>query len=91
MLYGFEMEAEGTVSFPGLLQKIQDGDIDTGELFIGGSIVHSLDAEAKKVLNQISSKLTTSDLVTLNSQVQIQHQDPDAVAKAWLEQHNFGM
>ena len=51
MLYGFEMEAEGTVSFPGLLQKIKDGDIDTGELFIGGSIVHSLDAEAKKVLN----------------------------------------
>jgi glycine betaine/choline ABC-type transport system substrate-binding protein len=27
--------------------------------------------------------------VTMNSQVSIQHQDADAVAMAWLQQHNY--
>lgn len=51
MLYGFEMDAKGNVSFPALLEKIKDGDIDAKELFIGGSIVHSLDEETKKQLS----------------------------------------
>jgi len=51
MLYGFEMDAKGNVSFPALIEKIKDGDIDAKELFIGGSIVHSLDEETKKQLS----------------------------------------
>jgi CRISPR-associated protein Cst2 len=51
MLYGFEMDAKGNVSFPALLEKIKDGDIDAKELFIGGSIVHSLDEATKKQLS----------------------------------------
>src|SRR5579859_6547263 len=47
--------------------------------------------EVKKVLNEVSAKLTTADLVQMNSQVENQHQDADAVTKAWLESHNFGM
>ena len=38
----------------------------------------------KSVLNAISAKLTTDDLVALNEKVQINKQDPDAVAKDWL-------
>ena len=45
--------------------------------------------EVKRVLNAIDAKLTTADLVTMNSQVSIQHQDPDAVAAAYLQQHNY--
>jgi len=45
--------------------------------------------EAKTVLNSISSKLTTKDLVQMNSQVELLHQDADAVTLAWLQQHNF--
>ena len=47
--------------------------------------------EVKKVLNEVSAKLTTADLVQMNADVSIQHKDADAVAKAWLESHNFGM
>jgi osmoprotectant transport system substrate-binding protein len=47
--------------------------------------------EVKKVLDEVSSKLTTADLVQMNSQVENQHQDADAVTKAWLQSHNFGM
>jgi osmoprotectant transport system substrate-binding protein len=38
----------------------------------------------KSVLNAVSAKLTTDDLVSLNEKVQINKQDPDAVAKDWL-------
>jgi CRISPR-associated protein Cst2 len=51
LLYGFEMNPEGAVSFPSVLQKVEDGDIDPSELFIGGSIVHSLGEKEKKLLN----------------------------------------
>ena len=38
----------------------------------------------KSVLNAVSAKLTTDDLVSLNEKVQLNKQDPDAVAKDWL-------
>ncbi|HEV2216334.1 MAG TPA: ABC transporter substrate-binding protein [Candidatus Dormibacteraeota bacterium] len=47
--------------------------------------------EAKTVLNEVSAKLTTADLVQMNSQVENLHQDADAVTMAWLQSHNFGM
>jgi osmoprotectant transport system substrate-binding protein len=43
----------------------------------------------KAVLNKIDAGLTTSDLVTMNGQVELNHQDADAVAKAYLQQHNW--
>src|SRR5712692_1385370 len=45
--------------------------------------------EVKKVLNAVSAGLTTADLINLNSQVELQHMDPDVVTKAYLQQHNY--
>ena len=45
--------------------------------------------DAKSILNKVSSNLTTDQLVTLNGQVELQHQDADAVARAYLQQHNY--
>jgi osmoprotectant transport system substrate-binding protein len=45
--------------------------------------------EVKKVLNKVDAGLTTIDLFTMNGQVSLQHQDPDAVARAYLQQHNY--
>src|SRR5579872_4362369 len=45
--------------------------------------------EVKKVLNNIDANLTTADLVAMNGQVELQHMDADAVAKAYLQQHNY--
>jgi osmoprotectant transport system substrate-binding protein len=45
--------------------------------------------EVKKVLNNIDANLTTADLVTMNGQVELLHQDADAVATAYLQQHNY--
>ena len=45
--------------------------------------------EVKKVLNAVSAGLTTSELVQLNAQVELQHQDADVVTKNFLQQHNY--
>ena len=45
--------------------------------------------EVKKVLNAVSAGLTTDELVQLNSQVQLQHQDADVATKNFLQQHNY--
>jgi osmoprotectant transport system substrate-binding protein len=45
--------------------------------------------EVKSILNKVSANLTTDELVTLNGQVELQHQDADAVARAFLQQHNY--
>ena len=45
--------------------------------------------EVKSVLNKVSAGLDTKTLVTLNGQVELNHQDADAVARAFLQQHNY--
>jgi len=45
--------------------------------------------DVKKILNKIDAALDTKTLVTLNGQVELNHQDPDAVARAFLQQHNY--
>ena len=42
-------------------------------------------AGVKQVLNFISSKLTTNDLINLRTKVEVDKQDPDAAAKAYLQ------
>jgi osmoprotectant transport system substrate-binding protein len=46
--------------------------------------------EVKKVLNAISAKLTTPDLISLNDKVENQHVDAEAATLAWLQQNNYG-
>jgi osmoprotectant transport system substrate-binding protein len=46
-------------------------------------------AEVKSVLDKVDAALTTSDLFTMNGQVELLHQDPDAVATAYLQKHNY--
>jgi osmoprotectant transport system substrate-binding protein len=42
-------------------------------------------AGVKQVLNFISSKLTTTDLINLRTEVEVQKEDPAKAATAWLE------
>lgn len=40
-------------------------------------------------LNKVSSKLTTSDLVQLNTQVSVNEEAPQQAAQTWLKNHGF--
>jgi CRISPR-associated protein Cst2 len=54
MLYGFEMDSEANLSFPAILKKVADGDIDAKEMVIGGEVAATLDDEAKETLTGAS-------------------------------------
>ena len=43
--------------------------------------------DVKNVLNAVSAKLTTADLVQMNAQHELLHQDADALTKVWLQNH----
>lgn len=46
-------------------------------------------ADVKAILDKVDANITTAELITLNGQVELNHQDPDAVARAFLQQHNY--
>jgi osmoprotectant transport system substrate-binding protein len=46
-------------------------------------------SDVTALLNKIDAALTTADMVTMNGQVELLHQDADAVATAYLQQHNY--
>ncbi len=46
-------------------------------------------SDVKAILDKISAGMTTNDLFTMNGKVSLEHQDADAVARAYLQQHNY--
>ncbi len=54
MLYGFEMDSEANLSFPSILKKVADGDIDASEMVIGGAITETLDETSRNTLKGAS-------------------------------------
>ncbi|MCI0412374.1 DevR family CRISPR-associated autoregulator [bacterium] len=50
ILYGFDMHSDMNLSFPGILERIKNRDIQPNELFIGGSIVTTFTEEDLKIL-----------------------------------------
>ena len=46
-------------------------------------------ASFEKLLNDVSAKMDTATLTSLNKQVAVDHQDVAAVAKAWLQANGF--
>jgi osmoprotectant transport system substrate-binding protein len=48
-----------------------------------------LNADSTKILDDVSAKLTTNDLIQMNKQSDVDKQDPDVIAAAWLKSHGF--
>jgi len=86
---GLVFSSDGDLNSLGLVVLQDDKHLENADNVVPILRQAAASDEVKKVLNAIDAKLTTADLVTLNSQVSIQHQDPDAVATAWLQQHNY--
>jgi osmoprotectant transport system substrate-binding protein len=44
---------------------------------------------AAAILNDVSSKLTTDDLIQMNKKADVDKQDPDAIGADWLKTHGY--
>jgi osmoprotectant transport system substrate-binding protein len=86
---GLVFSSDGDLNSLGLVVLQDDKHLENADNVIPIMRQAAASAEVTSVLNAIDAKLTTADLVTMNSQVSIQHQDADAVAAAWLQQHNY--
>jgi len=86
---GLVFSSDGDLNSLGLVVLQDDKHLENADNVVPIIRQAAASDEVKRVLNAINAKLTTADLVTMNSQVSIQHQDADAVALAWLQQHNY--
>jgi osmoprotectant transport system substrate-binding protein len=86
---GLVFSSDGDLNSLGLVVLQDDKHLENADNVVPIIRQAAASDEVKRVLNAIDAKLTTADLVTMNSQVSIQHQDADAVATAWLQQHNY--
>lgn len=50
----------------------------------------ALTPKIRKALNDVSAQLTTKDLQRMNQRTSVQHDDPETVARDWVEQHHLG-
>jgi len=86
---GLVFSSDGDLNAKGLVVLQDDKHLEAADNVVPIMRQAAATDEVKTLLNNIDAKLTTADLVTMNSQVSIQHQDPDAVAVAYLQQHNY--
>jgi osmoprotectant transport system substrate-binding protein len=86
---GLVFSSDGDLNSLGLVVLQDDKHLENADNVLPIMRQAAASTEVTNVLNAIDAKLTTADLVTMNSQVSIQHQDADAVAAAWLQQHNY--
>jgi osmoprotectant transport system substrate-binding protein len=49
----------------------------------------TVNSDANSVLNDVSSKLNTDDLIQMNKKADVDKQDPDAIAADWLKSHGY--
>jgi osmoprotectant transport system substrate-binding protein len=86
---GLVFSSDGDLNSLGLVVLQDDKHLENADNVLPIMRQAAASAEVTNVLNAIDAKLSTADLLTMNSQVSIQHQDADAVATAWLQQHNY--
>ena len=86
---GLVFSSDGDLNAQGLVVLQDDRHLEAADNVVPILRSQAATDEVKAVLDKIDSNLTTTDLITMNSQVSIQHQDPDAVATAYLQQHNY--
>lgn len=86
---GLVFSSDGDLNSLGLVVLQDDMHLESADNIV--PIIRSAVAsdEVKKVLNAVSSGLTTNDLINMNNQAGPQHMDADAVAKAYLQAHNY--
>src|SRR5258708_34501815 len=86
---GLVFSSDGDLNQLGLVVLQDDKHLENADNVVPIMRKQVASDEVKSILNKVDAGLSTADLITMNSQASIQHQDPDAIAKAYLQQHNY--
>ena len=86
---GLVFSSDGDLNSLGLTVLQDDKHLESADNVVPVIRTSVATAEVKKVLNAVSAGVTTNDLIDMNNQAGPQHMDPDAVAAAYLQKHNY--
>lgn len=86
---GLVFSSDGDLNSLGLVVLQDDKHLENADNVVPILRTSVASSEVKADLNKVSAGLTTADLISLNSQVEIDNKDPQAVAQAYLQQHNY--
>ena len=86
---GLVFSSDGDLDQLGLVVLQDDKHLEAADNVVPIVRQKAATDEVKTLLNKVSNGLTTADLVKLNSLASLQHEDPDQIAKDYLQQHNY--
>ena len=86
---GLVFTSSAAVADPNLVVLEDDKKLQTADNLIPAIRADVVDDKIRSVLNKVSAELTTADLIQLNKRADIDKQDPESLAKEWLQQHGF--
>ncbi len=83
------LSTDGAIATNGFVVLDDDKHLQAADNVVPAIRTNKLTNEIRDLWNSVSAKLTTSELTGLNKKVDVDKQDPDAVAQAWLRQQGF--
>ena len=86
---GLIFSSDGAIAAKGYIVLTDDKHLQNADNVVPVGKAKALNGDATKVLNDISSKLTTEDLATMNKKADLDKQDPDQLAIDRLKSHGF--
>jgi len=86
---GLVCSSDGAVAARNLVVLEDDKKLQPVDNLIPAIRKDVVDDDIRKVLNKLSSELTTSDLIQLNKRADVDKEDPETLAREWLQQHGL--
>jgi len=86
---GLVCSSQGGVAAKNLVVLEDDKKLQTVDNLIPAIRKDVVDDDIRRVLNKVSSELTTADLIQLNKRADVDKEDPETLAQEWLRQHDF--
>ena len=80
---------DGTVEENGFVILEDDKKLQNADNIVPVIRTKKATADVKKLLNDVSSKLTTEDLAKLDKRADVDKEDPEVVADSWISDHGF--
>jgi osmoprotectant transport system substrate-binding protein len=86
---GLVFSSDADLSSLGLVVLQDDKHLENADNVVPIMRTAVATTEVQRVLNNIDAALTTANLVMMNQEVSLQHEDPDAAAQAFLKANNY--
>ncbi len=86
---GLVFSSDGTVASKGFVVLDDDKHLQKADDVVPIGRQKVLTSDATSVLNDVSKKLTTNDLLQMNKKASVDKADPQELATSWLKSHGF--